>query len=606
MAFDLIKQYLIGIGFQIDDNSIQNAENSINETEEKIKKFNNQSNKGFLETDKTIKDLFSLFKSTSLGTLFPDLQKPVNNLIKDIKLAEKSYKSLLKSKDSTKKEDENLSNKDKSIDNSKKHNKNLKDTIKSKKDVVNKKPEQLTKTKEKNPPKYSFLDSFIKDIVSAKSNLKNLRKNSTKDLKDIEDATGELASKGGKSILGFSLKSISGFALVAGAIVSLISLCKKLFTSLSDLGVEDIGYEKMARQLWTTKETARDVDTALKTLGVSMQDLWLSPTLLKQFNQLREDSAKLRLPDDFKDNIAVVQGLSLEFKRLRQFVGLTFKWIGSYILKYCAGPLFEIKKGLHKFNDGLLKAIPYIGKIIGSTIGIILRCILMIGKILSPIFSIISCFIKFIINLIDKIPAPIKNILKIIGIIAGIIIAGPVAAIMLVIAAIDDLLTFLRGGKSVIGNVFGFFKEEGSKAIDSIKGKFKGLKEAFNKGMKFLKGDWDSYLEKASAVLEKIKEKAKKVLGAIKGLFSKGKDKDFITNIHAKVEDYNKNTDKNNPPSYVTKTTSNNSTNMSNSNNKIDNKNVINVYSNGDAKATANEVDRNLTGVQQRNLGGVF
>lgn len=47
MAVDLIKSYLIGIGFDVDSNSAKNAETSIQVTEEKIKKFNDNSKKGF-------------------------------------------------------------------------------------------------------------------------------------------------------------------------------------------------------------------------------------------------------------------------------------------------------------------------------------------------------------------------------------------------------------------------------------------------------------------------------------------------------------------------------------------------------------------------------
>lgn len=568
---------------------MKNAEESIGETEKKIKKFNENNNKGFSETNESMKDLFSLFKSTSIGSLFPELQKPFNNLIKDIKLCEKIYKNLSKPKDTDKKEKKNTAIKE-TIKQNNYHNKSKDE---------NKKLEENEKNNES-----SFLEYFIKDILNAKKNLSNLRKSSKEELKGIENATEELANNGGKSILGFSLKSVSHFALISASIIALLALTKKLISSLMDLGQEDIGHEKLARQLWTTKENARDIDSALKTLGVTMQDLWLSPTLLKQFNQLREDSSKLRLPPEFQDNIKVIQGLSLEFKRLKQIGSLAFKWIGNYILKYCAGPLLSIKKGLNKFNNELLKIIPHIAKIIGSSIGIILRIILMIGNVVGRIFSVISKGISFILSLIDKVPEPIKKIIKLIGVIAALIMTGPIGAIMLIIAALDDFFTFLRGGESVIGSVFGFFKEKGLNAISSVCDKFSNLKDKFKDGMSAIKDDWNSYWDKASETLDRLKEKAQKVWGDIKE-WSKGiwdKTKDFAGDIGDKIFKFESSNANSVPASYLNnKTTNANNT----TNNEINNDTVIKVYG-SEAKSTANEVHRKFTGIQTRNVQGVY
>ncbi|MBO0571856.1 hypothetical protein EXQ43_10940 [Clostridium botulinum] len=96
MAVDLIKSYLIGIGFDVDSNSAKDAETSIQITEEKIKKFNNNSKKGFSESGEAMKSLFNLFGSSSIGRLFPELQKPLNGLLKDIKAVKKIYGDLSK------------------------------------------------------------------------------------------------------------------------------------------------------------------------------------------------------------------------------------------------------------------------------------------------------------------------------------------------------------------------------------------------------------------------------------------------------------------------------------------------------------------------------
>ncbi|HID0823811.1 TPA: hypothetical protein ACXDAP_001955 [Clostridium botulinum] len=597
MAVDLIKSYLIGIGFDVDSNSAKNAETSIQITEEKIKKFNDNSKKGFSESGDAMKSLFNLFGSSSIGRLFPELQKPLNGLLKDIKAVKKLYSDLSKI---------GISKKE-----GKPTPKNIKKYTGKEKNIKAFKGQHLKKP-EDNVKDDGGIDSgfknLIKSITKSKKSILDFKKSSIGGLKNVETSAESLAVNGGKSLLKFSLKGATCIAVVVAAVIAAVAAIKKVSNFLNELGKQDVEYEKLSRQLWTTKENARDIDNALKTLGVTMQDLWLSPTLLKQFNQLRKDSQQLRLPPEFKDNIKVIQGIGLEFKRLKQFGKLAFQWIGHYILKYVAGPLAEFKQKLSRFNDKFIKIIPGIAKVIGSAIGIILRILLLIFRVLEPIFSIVSKIVGFVIDLIEKIPGPIKKILKLIGVIAALIIAGPVGVILLIIALLDDLFTFLRGGKSVIGSVFGFFKEKGLDAMRSIKSKFGDLKESLKEKIK--ENGWDEYYNDAIKVFESIREKAKEVWGDIRE-WSKGvwdKTKEFFTgsDVKEKVEVYNKDIkgSKAVAPNYTNNSSTANNT-TSNSNNKVSNTNTINVYGNN-PNANANAIGKNLSGINTRNLQGVF
>ncbi|KEI87651.1 hypothetical protein N492_11960 [Clostridium botulinum B2 267] len=602
MAVDLIKSYLIGIGFDVDSNSAKDAETSIQVTEEKIKRFNDNSKKGFSESGEAMKNLFNLFgSSSSIGRLFPELQKPLNGVLKDIKAVKKLYSDLSKI-NINKKEDKPIP-------------KNIKKYKGVEKNIKAFKGQHIKKSKDNVKDDVGIDSGFknlIKSISKSKKSILDFKKSSTGGLKDVEASTEALAANGGKSLLKFSLKGATCIAVVVAAVIAAVAAIKKVSNFLNELGKQDVEYEKLSRQLWTTKENARDIDSALKTLGVTMQDLWLSPALLKQFNQLRKDSQQLRLPPEFKDNIKVIQGIGLEFKRLKQFGKLAFQWIGHYILKYVAGPLAEFKQKLSRFNDKFIKIIPGIAKVIGSAIGIILRILLLIFRVLEPIFSIISKIVGFVIGLIEKIPGPIKKILKLIGVIAALIMAGPVGVILLIIALLDDFFTFLRGGKSVIGSVFGFFKEKGLDAMRSIKTKFGDLKESLKEKIK--ENGWDEYYENAIKVFEGIREKAKEVWGDIKE-WSKGvwdKTKEFFTgsdgkDIKEKVEVYNKDIkgSKAIAPNYTNNSSTANNNTTSNSNNKVSNTNTINVYGNN-PNANANAIGKKLSGINTRNLQGVF
>jgi hypothetical protein len=286
---------------------------------------------------------------------------------------------------------------------------------------------------------------------------------------------------------------------------------------------------------------------AMKTLGVSMQDLWLSPTLLKQFNQLRQDSANLKLPKEYLDNLKVIQGIGLEFSRLRQLGQLAFQWIANYILKYAAGPLNEFRQGLREFNEWLMKNIPNIGKVVGSVLGVVLRLITTLGEAIGGVVTIISRVATDVNELLDLLPKPLKDIIKLVAAIGLIIMSGPVGAIIALIAALDDLFTYLKGGKSVIGSFFdGLFGKDDKKQTSNV------------------------------------------------------------ANAANKVQQYNKNNSSAVPRNYTTNNTSTQSSSKTNSDNTIHNDNKIYVYGSGDANSTANAVQNKFTGLQSRNLQGVI
>lgn len=559
MALDLIKQYLVGIGFNVDSNSLKTAQESMAQADNTIKQFNNNSNKGFSETSSSLKDLFTLLGSSGEITtrLTASLGGPFKSLIKDIALVQKMYKNVVGD------------NKDKSKENVK---------------------------------------EFAPNKDSIKDGLKDVAEGTSESLGKVEGAAKGLLSNGGKYLKTFASSAVGSFLIIGTAVIATIAAVTKLVSYLNSLAAQDIKYEKLSRQLWTTKENAKEVGTALDTLDANLQDLWLSPTLLKQFEQLRKDAKNLRLPPEFNQNIKVIQGIGLEFKRLKQNIGLLFQWIGNYILKYCAGPLDEVRGKAHSFNDWLVEHIPQIGKLIGTIIGVLLRILMIIGKIMSIVWKLTTP-IRYVFKLIgtlgsafDKIPEPVKKAVKtIVGIL--MLVLSP---ILLIIGLIDDIMTYFRGGKSVIGSFIDKIVSKSENAGKVIKSILSVIKAILTGGLSLV--PWDNYWKKAKETFEKIKDKAKETWDKVKE-WSEGKlekAKEFIAGAKEKVEAFATSAINNTAASYVTSNNSTKTNNTtSNSHNNVNNKNTINVYG-SDAKSTANAVSNNLIGISTRNLQEVF
>ncbi|MFT8350028.1 hypothetical protein [Clostridium saccharoperbutylacetonicum] len=534
-AIDFIKQYLIGIGFHIDEDSFNKANSSMDNAEDNIKKFNESNKKGFLESGDTLKNLFSLFNTfgQGVGKLTPELRTPFANMSKDIFSLMKLYAQF---------------------------NEQFKKTTKQ--------PDSEPIKTETNIPKNSTALQNTNLVEQALS---------------VKDATKGLAEEGTANVAKFSVAAVAEFAVVATAVVAVVAGIAKLMSGIADLAKQDIENEKLSRQLWTTKENAKEVDMALKTMGASMQDLWFSPTLLKQFNQLRQDSKNLQLPPEFQQNLKIVQGLGLEFSRLKQLGSLAFQWIGNYILKYLAGPLNDARSSLKGFNDWLIKTIPGIAKVLGSALGIVLRMLATVGEVLGFIINGISKIISFIA---EHIPKPLQNILKIIGLIGLAIMSGPVGAIVLLIAAIDDFITYLKGGKSLTGTF-----------IDTIAKKFEYVQEKIKSVINFFKELKDEFLN--TPLVKGIGNFVTEVKD-----FFKGDLKPFSKDMQLKADQFSNAT----IPNYAVSNSSNSNTTTSNSNNKVSQSNTFNVYGTGNANSAANTISSkvNNNGIFTRNLQGVI
>lgn len=570
MAVDLIKEYLVGIGFKVDESSFSKTKSSMNEADKTINQFNKNSQKGFIDTNGSLKDLFDLFKSSSgtLGKLFPELQTPLSRFIRDIALIKKLYTDFAKEIEKT----------------------NLSDST-----LYPQENEKKSNKENKHSDNYTNRESNLPSIIQNTNELTNSSSNLVEQILNAQNAAGDLAEGGGNAFKLFSIKAIGPIAVTIASITALVLVTKGLAKYLNDLANKDIEYEKLSRQLWTTKENAKEVDMALKTLGASMQDLWLSPTLLKQFNQLRKDSKDLKLPKEYTENLKVVQGIGLEFKRLRQLGQLALQWIANYILKYAAGPLRDIKQGFSSFNNWLKENIPGMGKWIGSIIGFLIRIlsiIIKIGvflfKLMSPIFALIKLLKKFG-EMFDKLPEPAKKSLQIIG----LLILALAAPILLVLGLLDDLMTYFSGGKSLTGTLIDKFNKELDRASEKIKSVidyFRNLKKeilnsAFFKGINDLATDF------------------KEGIDNIKNLDFKG----LILDTNLKIKAYSDSNIEKATASYSTNSTTNSSSvTTQNSNNNIQNENKIYVYGGNDANSTGRAVKNNVAGITTRNLQGVF
>lgn len=612
MDTNVIKEYLVGLGFKVNEDSLNNAKQSMSNAQGMIKNFANSN----MENMSTMQGFFKLFNSSikdNLGVVSKIVPEAKLPLLQIVSFAELLYKGIAKV---TKGLNDVKSDK-------------LKETEKDTKKAANTMQDFSKKTQEAQPPIVQLI-ALIKELTLAINRLSDSTgKVKVSNFSDVPKALGQTAGSltkvskesgnatkslarlnddGGKNVKDFAESSGLSIKSLATKFAAFTAAGVGIWKMLSTLGKQDLGYQKLATQLWTTTENAKEVSMALKTMKVSMKDLWLSPELLQQFNQLRKDSAELKLPADYEDNLKIVRNIVFEFQRLKQAGSLAFQWIGYYIAKYAAGPLADIHEALNSFTNGLLKNIPSAAKVIGSALGLTFRLFLTIVEAVSVAIYPIIELLKLVATGLSKLPAPIQNLIKLIILLGIAIKLGPLGIILLLLLALDDLFTYVKGGHSVIGDFFGQFTK-GSKIIDNLKEKFKGIKKWLLDPEREIKEGWDSFWQNIENFIDNIEKKFKTLEKDIKGS-ALGKT---LSNIHnaipnakSKVEGFENSVKKgaSSALSYILPTTNNKSSTTNNATHNNNQANTFNIYGTN-ANSTATAVTNKL-GLQTRNLQGVI
>ncbi|MDP4085763.1 MAG: hypothetical protein Q8934_14250 [Bacillota bacterium] len=260
--------------------------------------------------------------------------------------------------------------------------------------------------------------------------------------KTIDSAGESLAKLAGGTVKQFAIAGVAVTSFFTTAIVGMAKF-------LNGLGNAQIQYEMLARQLWTTKENAEAFDTTLKAMGTNLQQLYLSPTLMQQFQQLHSQAFQMMPPAEFQQQMQFIQSITFEFKRMKLEGTYALQWIGYYFIKYMAGPITSIQMTLHGINDTIIKKMPYWTKVVAEVMS-------WFGQFGVTAVESIKGIAQEFNNIGDKIPQNIKLIGLAIAALGVIASTGPIGKIILGITAIglavNDFLTYIHGGKSEWGS----------------------------------------------------------------------------------------------------------------------------------------------------------
>jgi mRNA-degrading endonuclease YafQ of YafQ-DinJ toxin-antitoxin module len=312
-----------------------------------------------------------------------------------------------------------------------------------------------------------------------------------------------------KTIGRVSVSYLRAFIIAESIVVSFVQTTSIALAKFMDnLAQTQIRNEMFARQMYTTVDNATAVTNSLHAMGRSLEELYLSPELIKQFQQLRNEAFQLRPPIEYNAYMKQIRSVTFEFARLKLELTYLGQWVGYYLYKYLEPFISKFKAGMQSLNDNLTKNMPHWANEIAKVLAVVGR----LG------FALLTYY-ETLIKIFNAIPTQIKVLG---GVFAGfftLLKMGPIgwmiAGLTSLLLLIDDYTTYESGGKSAFAGLWEQF--------DSLK---QGLKD--NGMMDSFKKDFKDLGDNVGNVVDNLKELIKQlgilseslgILELIKGVF---------------------------------------------------------------------------------------
>lgn len=277
----------------------------------------------------------------------------------------------------------------------------------------------------------------------------------------LNDAEGKVSKFASGIVKRFALAGTAVVTFTATAISGIAKFTTSLVKSDDELS-------KFQKTFGLTREEAYKTKSALDIMGKSMEEVQLDPRLLKQFNELRNNAADLKIPD-MSEGLDKVRAITSGVLALKQTAANALQWVGHSFLKYVSKPLDDIQIALKGFNEKLKKNIPDWSDKVGKA----LSWVVQLG---GSIIRVGGKMLEAVKKVFDAIPGGVKVAMSALGGLAAFIKMGPIGKLITIISAalllVDDFFTYLDGGDSLLGPVwktltdfFGGFEDSGKTAL---------------------------------------------------------------------------------------------------------------------------------------------
>ncbi len=274
--------------------------------------------------------------------------------------------------------------------------------------------------------------------------------------------------------LSAKLKSMKGVAAMAALGAGLAKVGTAAVGLVKDVAKADLEFAKLGQRMWVTKDTAKALSVAMKTMGCSQEDIAWVPELREQFFRLRNEMNELATPEDAEDGLKFVRSIGYEIESVQVKLKMLKEWVTYYLIKIIR-PFMEEFREWVKWLNGKLKGRPDIAKTIAKWLGFIVSLATSAIKAIRKIG-------ESVYNFFERMPASVKKWGAILAGVGAFVMASPLGRLLTVLGGalllLEDFIYYCNGWNSskalapVWQKILNFLESDTLKKVEEIATRF--------------------------------------------------------------------------------------------------------------------------------------
>lgn len=231
-----------------------------------------------------------------------------------------------------------------------------------------------------------------------------------------------------------------------GGIAGLLAgLAKGIADQIKSVAELDMQYQKLAKDMWITKETAKQLTVIKDIMKASENDIAFIPELREQFMRLRAEMQAFATPADADDQLKWIRSIGYEVQSLQVKFKMFREWLVYYLIKYLGPYIKEFQKFLQwlngQFGEKMAKWANQLAYIMSRFVGLLVSA----GRAVKWVVDGLWGFF-------DSLPDKTKKMIGAFAIAGAAIMSGPFGLMLMAIGGamllLEDFMYFLDGKKS--------------------------------------------------------------------------------------------------------------------------------------------------------------
>lgn len=237
-----------------------------------------------------------------------------------------------------------------------------------------------------------------------------------------------------------------GRAFKYGALLAAIAkVTEAIVQNIKAVADADMEYQKLAKTMWVTKETAKAFSLITKTMGAKPEDIAWIPELREQFFRLRAEMNALATPSDADGQLRWIRDIGYDVQSLQLKLKMLREWVVYYLIKYLGPYIKEVQKFIRWISDALGKNMPAIARRLARVLSSVVSIGVSALRLFKNVYEAITRFV-------GALPERTKKMVAVFAVAGAAIMAGPFGMFMVALGAalllLEDFYYYLDGKKS--------------------------------------------------------------------------------------------------------------------------------------------------------------